>query len=53
MIITSYKPVEPRGGEPKQPIKAYLGLVGLTGACWEDLAPLPKALMAHITTSMN
>ena len=33
--------VEPREGEPRQPKKAYEGLLGLIRAYWEDVAPLP------------
>ena len=28
-----------------RPIRDHKGLLGLIRACWEDLAPLPKALM--------
>ena len=48
--VSSYKPLELREGEPStiglMPIGDYQGLLGLTGACWEDLAALPEALMA-------
>ena len=39
---SSYKPLEPtavdrRQGEPRQPNKAYSGLLGAIGACWHLL----------------
>ena len=39
--ILSDNPLEPGEGEPRQPNKAYSGLLGPIGPYWEDLAPLP------------
>ena len=35
-------------GNPLRPIRDHEGLLGLIWAYWEDLAPLPEALMAYM-----
>ena len=54
MLSASYKPLEPRKGEPR-PISDYQWPLGLIRADAEDLAPLPLALVAHMitTTTLN
>ena len=47
----SYKPLEPRQGEPRLPtrtIRDYWGLLGLIRAYWVALAPLALTLMAYM-----
>ena len=51
--VSSYTPLTPREGEPKQPnlayyIRDYAWLLGHIRAYWEDLAPLPWALTAYV-----
>ena len=58
--MASYKPVEPRGGEPTQPNKAYFGLLGAIGPLvlivwpsWVALTPVPMAMNSKPENTAN
>ena len=47
-LLYSYKPLEPRQGEPRQPSKAHEPLIVPNSPYWAALAPPPLAPMAYM-----